>query len=244
MPELQLNVLSLAYSSWSMRAWLALTQAGVAFTTRTVELPQMQRQGDAASGALAEISTDSLQARRELGSVSGLFPVLQVGDTQIHESLAICEFAAEAYAPSLWPSDPLARAQARAVSCEMVGGFTSLRGELSCHLFGRVPNYQASSSTNNDLARIYEIWSQCLQRFGGPFLFGEFSIADAMYFPVLSRLQTYGISLPDDLRGYAVNMQEAPAVQALMATAADAPRMPIYDDYLRDLGGDPRPGER
>lgn len=241
MPTLQLNVLSLAYSSWSMRAWLALTHANIDFETHTVELPEMQRQGDGDNGALSELSTQTLKTRQALGSVSGLYPVLEVGTTKIHESLAICEFAAERYAPTLWPADALARAQARSISCEMVGGFSSLRAELSCHLFGRVPNYQPSGNTINNLARIYAIWEESLERWGGPFLFGEFSIADAMYFPVLSRLQTYEISLPDSLTPYANAMRDQPAVQKLMATAASAPRIPIYDAYLRDLGGDPRP---
>lgn len=241
MSSLQLTVLSLAYSSWSMRAWLALTHADVAFSTRTVALPSMQRQGDTNSGALADVPADSLAQRQELGSVSGLFPVLWVGDTPIHESLAICEFAAENYAPSLWPSDSIARAQARSVSCEMVGGFTNLRGELSCHLFGRVPNHRPSRATENDLARIFGIWRECLQRWGGPFLFGEFSIADAMYFPVLSRLQTYAVPIPDDLQAYASSLWQAPAVKALMIAARKAPVIPIYDDYLVGLGGTPRP---
>lgn len=240
MPPLQLTVLSLAYSSWSMRPWLALTHAGIDFETHTVELPEMQRQGDSDAGALAEIPQASLKERQELGSVSGLFPVLQVGDTRIHESLAICEFAAENYAPTLWPSDTLARAQARAISCEMLGGFMSLRGELSCHLFGRVPGYQPSSATQRDLARIFSIWRECLQRSSGPFLFGAFSIADAMYFPVLSRLWTYEVPIPAALRDYANNLEHLPAVQALLATAAKAPPVPIYDEYLRKLGGDPR----
>lgn len=241
MSSLQLTVLSLAYSSWSMRAWLALTNAGVEFSTRTVQLPSMQRQGEADGGALANVPADSLVQRQQLGSVSGLFPVLQVGDARIHESLAICEFVAENYAPTLWPNDKLARAQARSVSCEMVGGFMNLRGELSCHLFGRVPNHQPNPGTENDLVRIYSIWRDCLQRWGGPFLFGEFSIADAMYFPVLSRLWTYGVPIPEDLQVYADNILQAPAVNALMTAAAEAPRIPIYDDYLVGLGGTPRP---
>ena len=241
MPSLQLTVLSLAYSSWSMRPWLALTHAGVDFRTRTVELPEMQRQGDAKNGALTDLPTASLAERQQLGSVSGLFPVLQVGDTRIHESLAICEFIAENYAPALWPSNMLARAQARSISCEMLGGFANLRGELSCHLLGRVPNYQPKPGTERDLARIYSIWRESLQRWGGPFLFGDFSIADAMYFPVLSRLWTYGVHIPDDLQQYADAISQVPAVTALLAAAEQAPTVPIYDDYLRSLGGTPKP---
>lgn len=229
-----------------MRPWLALTHAGIAFTTHTVELEEMQRsalqvRGDADSGARAEVPTTPLEERQKLGSVSGLFPTLLVGDNRIHESLAICEYAAETYAPKLWPTQPLARAQARAVSCEMLGGFTNLRGELPCHLLGRVANFQPSPGTEKDLARIYSLWRECLARSGGPYLFGEFSIADAMYFPVLSRLWTYGIGLPDDLTTYANTIESTPAVQKLMATAAQAPAVPIYDEYLRSLGGITQP---
>jgi glutathione S-transferase len=240
MHPLQLTILSLAYSSWSMRPWLALTHAEIDFTTHTVELPEMQRP-ELQLQEGAEIQATPFAARQKLGSVSGLFPVLLVGDTRIHESLAICEYAAENHAPKLWPTQPLARAQARAVSCEMLGGFTNLRSEMPCHLFGRVPNFQPSAGTERDLARIYSLWRECLARSGGPYLFGDFSIADAMYFPVLSRLWTYGIDLPDDLTAYANSIESVPAVQQLMATAAQAPAVPIYDAYLRGLGGIPQP---
>jgi glutathione S-transferase len=118
MSKLTLTVLSLRYSSWSMRPWLALTHAGVKFETETVELPHMQRAGD----------TTSLAQRRAMGSVRGLFPVLRVDGTAIHESLAICEYVADTHAATqLWPADALRRAEARAICSEMVSGFTSMR---------------------------------------------------------------------------------------------------------------------
>ncbi len=241
-PSIKLRVLSLRYSSWSMRAWLALQHAGVDFSTETVELDDMKRQGDDHDDkpGLASISQAQRSARRKLGSVAGLFPVLQVGDVVIHESLAICEYAADAHAPQLWPSDALDRARARAVSCEMVGGFASIRGELSCHLFGRVPGYKPRVATEQEIKRVIELWSECLMRSGGPLLFGEFSIADAMYFPMLSRFQTYDIALPDDIAAYAASLARVPAVVDLMRVAAEAPAVPIYDLYLQDLGGDPK----
>ena len=199
MSKLTLTVLSLRYSSWSMRPWLALYHTGVPFDTETVSLPHMARQAEATT----------LGERRKLGSVRGLFPVLRVDGTPIHESLAICEYVADAFPDAnLWPADSLQRAAARAICSEMVSGFSSMRNELSCHLFGR-------------------------------FLFGRFSIADAMYFPVLTRFRTYAVALPSTLVPYAEALEAHPAVQALVTVAASAPHIPVYDDYLRRCGGDP-----
>lgn len=230
MSKLKLTVLSLRYSSWSMRPWLVLYHTGAPYETETVELPHMARQGE----------TTSLVQRRALGSVRGLFPVLRVGGTPIHESLAICEYVADAFPNAhLWPAEPLHRAAARAICSEMVSGFTSMRNELSCHLFGRVPSFTPSAAARADIERVLEIWREKLDASGGPFLFGRFTIADAMYFPVLTRFRTYGVELPDHLESYAEALESQPAVRALVAVAATAPRIPVYDDYLRRFGGDP-----
>jgi glutathione S-transferase len=230
MTKLKLTVLSLRYSSWSMRPWLALTHAGVAFETETVELPHMQRAGD----------STSMAQRRSLGSVRGLFPVLRVDGTPIHESLAICEYVADTNPKArLWPEDALHRAEARAICCEMVSGFTSMRGEMSCHWLGRVPNFKPSPAARADVDRVFELWTEKLERSSGPFLFGRFSIADAMYFPVLTRFRTYGIELPPRLAAYAEALEAHPPVRALLVVARTAPHIPTYDDALRKLGGDP-----
>jgi glutathione S-transferase len=230
MSKLELTVLSLRYSSWSMRAWLALKHAGAPFETRTVALPHMARESE----------TTSLVQRRALGSVRGLFPVLRVDGTPIHESLAICEYVAEAFPDSrLWPAELLPRAAARAICAEMVSGFTAMRGELSCHLFGRVPRFKPSEAARADIERVFEIWSEKLEASGGPFLFGRFSAADVMYFPVLTRFRTYAIELPSSLATYAGALETHPAVRALVASASTAPHIPVYDDYLRRSGGDP-----
>lgn len=242
MPHLQLTVLSLRYSSWSMRPWLALTHAGATFQKETVELAHMQKQADFSKGSidLTKIKPTPLSDRRALGSVQGLFPVLRVDDVPIHESLAICEYVAEAFpAAGLWPDEALERAQARAISCEMVGGFSNMRAELACHLFGRAPDFTPSAKARSDISRVFELWSECLERSGGPFLFGRFGIADAMYFPVLTRLRTYGIPLAETVTDYARALDKLPAVQKLFEVAISEPRTVIYDDYLRALGGDP-----
>jgi len=230
MSKLKLTVLSLRYSSWSMRPWLVLYHTGAPFETETVSLPHMARQSE----------NTSLADRRKLGSVRGLFPVLRVGDTPIHESLAICEYVADTFPDAhLWPAEPLQRASARSICSEMVSGFSGMRNELSCHLFGRVPSFKPGEAARTDIERVFEIWSEKLEESGGPFLFGRFTIADAMYFPVLTRFRTYGVEVPSSLTGYAEALESQPAVRALIAVAATAPRIPVYDDYLRRFGGDP-----
>lgn len=232
--QLTLTVLSLRYSSWSMRPWIVLTHAGAQFATETVDLPHMTRKTDEPDETL------TLAERRKLGSVHGLFPVLRVGTTPIHESLAICEFVAETHpAAGLWPDDPLRRAQARAICCEMVSGFRAIRGELSCHLFGRVSSFKPSVDARAEIDRVFELMRECLERSGGPFLFGRFGIADAMYFPMLSRFRTYGVEMPPEVEEYAEAVDAVPAVRALIATARKAPRLALYDRYLSFLGGDP-----
>jgi len=187
--------------------------------------------------------------RRELGSIQGLFPVLAVQQEAedsivgIHESLAICEYIAELHPEAhLWPENPLDRARARAICCEMVSGFSHLRNDCSCHLFARVDSFSPTPKTLADVERVFEIWSESLECYGGPYLFGEhFGIADAMYFPVLSRFRTYGIKLPSQqLQAYAKTIEtRTPAVAKLMDVAKKEPGIPIYDEYIVKLGGDP-----
>jgi glutathione S-transferase len=228
MPTLKLTVLSLRYSSWSMRPWLALTAAGAKFETETVPLE------------LGTANPPSLTERRRLGSVRGLFPVLRVDGTPIHESLAICEFAGEALPHAgLWPADPVRRAEARAISCEMLSGFGDLRREMSCALFARVRGFMPSPAAQTDVARVFEIWSEKLELSGGPFLFGKFSIADAMYYPVRTRFRTYGVAIPAPLAAYVEALDAHPAVQALVDLARKAPHIAAYDTAMRKLGGEP-----
>jgi glutathione S-transferase len=228
MAELKLTVLSLRYSSWSMRPWLVLTHAGARFETETVELESFE--------------TTTLAERRALGSVSGLFPILRVDGTPIHESLAIAEYAAEAFPDAaLWPESGLDRARARAICCEMVGNFAAIRGEMSCHLFGRAPEFVPSEHAVKNIDRVFEIWSECLGRSGGPFLFGQPTIADFFYFPVLTRFRTYGIAIPANLTDYTTAIDRTPAVETLIEKARGEPSLAIYDNYIQKLGGNPNP---
>lgn len=234
MAKLTLTVLSLRYSSWSMRPWIVLRHAGARFETVTAELPHMTRKADEPEKTL------SLAERRKLGSVHGLFPVLRVDGTPIHESLAICEYVADTFPEAgLWPDDPLERARARAISCEMVSGFRAIRNELSSHLFGRVTGFKPSIDARDEIERVFELIGDCVARSGGPFLFGRFGIADAMYFPMLCRFRTYGVEMPQRVAAYAEAVDAVPAVRSLVETARTAPRLALYDRYLKLLGGDP-----
>jgi glutathione S-transferase len=241
MSHLRLSVISLRYSSWSMRPWLALTHAGARFDTDTADVElgrQTQPTKDDAS--LAKVNADQLKERRAKGSVTGLFPVLWVDGTPVHESLAICEWVNDAFPEArLWPEDRLERARARAICMEMATGFTNMRTHLSCHLFGRAPGFRPPAAAQRDIERVFEIWDHALERSGGPFLFGRFSIADCMYYPVRTRFRTYDVALPERLAAYADALDAHPAVQKLVDVARSGPRIPAYDKYLRSVGGDP-----
>ena len=244
MPALRLSVLSLRYSSWSMRPWLALRHAGADVKVDTVEVDLAKRSPNEPTDATKERSGDVLVERRKLGSVSGLFPVLHVGDTPIHESLAICEWVNEAFPEAkLWPEDSLARAQARAISCEMLSSFANIRTHLSCHLFGRTKEpFPLDVATRGETERVFEIWREALARSGGPYLFGRFSIADCMYYPMRTRFRTYGVSVPADIERYFAALDETKAVRDLVEVARTAPRIAVYDAYLRSHGGEPDAG--
>ena len=178
---MQLVVGTKAWSTWSMRPWLVARRAGLAFTETIIQL----REEAGASEAAIRVH-----------SPSGLVPVLKDGDLTIWDSLAICEYLAERQ-PGLWPADPAARAQARAAAAEMHSGFASLRGECPMDLAAPPQVAELSEATHNDLRRLVALWSELLTRYGGPFLVGPWSIADAFFTPVATRLRTYGVRLTD-----------------------------------------------
>jgi glutathione S-transferase len=170
------------WSSWSMRPWLALRRAGAEFTETLIRL-----------------RTPQTDARiRAAGSPSGLIPVLKDGDLVIWDSLAICEYVAEAFPQArLWPQDRAARALGRSACAEMHGGFHSMRGELSMDLARREPATLVPA-TEADVRRMVSLWTGLLSRFGGPFLLGpDWSIADAFFTPAATRLRSYGVRPSD-----------------------------------------------
>lgn len=177
------------YSSWSMRPWLALKWGGIAFEEHVIPL-----------GGEGYGRSEIKEVRAV--SPSGRVPALHLGATIIHESLAICEWAVE-QAPSLWPAEALARAQARAVACEMHAGFAALRRDLSMNVRRRLAHApQWPTDTLADLERLHALWADLQARHGGPFLFGARSIADAMFAPVATRLRTYAVESPAAVRTY------------------------------------------
>lgn len=168
------------WSSWSLRPWLALKHTGADFKETLVELRQV--------GQADELAKHS---------PSQLVPVLKDGDLVVWDSLAICEYLHEKFPQArLWPADPILRALGRSTAAEMHSGFSSLRGECPMELETR-KSVAISEATQNDVRRIVERWNQLLKRSGGPFLLGEWSIADAFYTPVATRFRTYGVHLSD-----------------------------------------------
>ena len=155
------------------------------------------------------------------------------GSLSIHESLAICEYVAELQpAARLWPEDAKLRARGRAIACEMHSGFGHLRGAMYMNLRGSAKATPKSPEIDRDIARILDIWAASLSSSGGPFLLGELSIADCMYFPVASRFRTYGVALPDDARAYSAALFALPFVKELEELAKTAPAIPEYDAAL------------
>jgi len=188
-------------SSWSLRPWLVLKQASVAFEEILIPLDR-----------------PTTRAQILQYSPTGKVPVLLDGDLMIWDSLAIAEYIAERF-PDLWPHDPATRAHARAATCEMHSGFASLRQQMPMNILSRrqVPRTPA---LDQDIARVLEIWCTCRnQAAGGPFLFGAFSIADAFYAPVVTRFITYGVELDAQCNEYAQSILALPARQEWVAAA-------------------------
>jgi glutathione S-transferase len=187
-----------AYSSWSLRPWLAMRAAGLAFEEELVRLSE-------------PTSREVLLSHSPAGRV----PVLKHDGRTIWESLSILEYLAE-LAPDakLWPADPEARALARSVSGEMHAGFQALRGAMPMNLRRHLPGRGRDlPGVADDIGRITQIWRDCRQRYGdgGPFLFGTFGNADAMYAPVATRFRTYAVELDPVSRAYADAVLALPA---------------------------------
>ena len=193
-------------SSWSLRPWVLLRHAGIAFEERVLAFE-------------TEGWRDTIAALSPTRRV----PVLRHGELIVWDSLAISEYIADAFPDArLWPRDLAARAVARAISAEMHAGFPHLRRDLSMDVVARHPRRAFSRETEDDLARVQSIWADCRTRASavagedaGPFLFGRFSIADAMYAPVVWRLRTYGIEgeLTREARAYYETMLALPAMR-------------------------------
>ncbi len=189
------------YSSWSMRPWLALRAGDIAF--EEVFIPLYTGEAD--------------KSRILAFTPSGKVPALVDGDVTIWDLLAIIEYAAERFPQArLWPEDRAARAHARSISAEMHSGFMALRNECGMNLHRPVGAIALSADARANIARIQQIWIECRERYGksGPFLFGSFGGADAMFAPVVHRFRTYAIEVAPVARDYMAAMMALPAFQA------------------------------
>lgn len=198
------------YSSWSLRPWLAMKQAGVAFSETNIALNRPD-------------STEKILRY----SPSGRVPCLIDGELTVFDSLAICEYINEKliendHSGSLWPRDSRARARARSVTAEMHSGFAALRTHMPMDIRSRKSDKGKAalerSDVAADVARIQSVWNECLEQ-GGPMLFGSFSIADAFYAPVVTRFTTYGVKLSPLLAAYSDNILALPSMQQWIAAA-------------------------
>jgi len=209
---LQLYIGNKNYSSWSMRPWVLLTQAGIAFEEVMVRF---------------DAFTPDSQFKQRLGPVSpsGKVPVLVDDGFAIWDTLAIAEYLAEKFPQHpLWPADAKARARARSVSAEMHSGFTGLRGACPMNIDADLAQagaliWRDKPAVRADVARIVEMWTELLDTHKGPMLFGAFSIADAMFAPVCMRLGRYALPLPPAIAAYVQRVEQLPGVKAWIAGA-------------------------
>ena len=201
---LTLYVGSKRYSSWSLRPYVALVHAGAKFDTKVILLDQK-----ATKAALRAVSPSSR------------VPVLHDGDLVVFDSLAICEYVAELVPTAgLWPHDRAARARARSIAAEMHSGFAALRNAMPMELVLDRTGEGRTAEALADIERIQDVWRTALAASGGPFLFGTFTIADAMYAPVTTRFRTYGVELAPVNQAYVDAVHALPAMKMWYADAA------------------------
>ena len=211
--ELLLYVYDYNYSSWSMRAGLAVRQTGAAFK---------------------EVNAHAVDfAALKALSPTGRFPLLKHGNDLIWDSLAIGEYLAEQFPQAgLWPAESSARAYARCVVSEMHSGFATMRDAMPMNIRAHYAGHMKPLAVRRDITRVTELWRACLDRFGGqgPFLFGSFTLADAFFAPVVMRFTTYDVPLSPGLAVYAEAVRTQPYVKEWLALAAQDPHVnPNYD---------------
>ena len=206
------------YSSWSLRGWLATRAAGVPFDEVLVRLSE--------PGSKKELLKHS---------PAGKVPVLKYGARVIWDSLAIIEYLAEIRpAAGLWPADPAARAHARSIAAEMHSGFQALRTHMPMNLRKSLPGKGRGRDVAEDVERICAIWADCRTRYGadGPYLFGRFGAADAMYTPVATRFRTYAVELDDVCQDYVDAVLARPDFLAWHEAALEEPWVIAEDEVI------------
>ena len=195
------------YSSWSMRPWVLMKQAGIAFEEVMVRFDSFD---------------DSSQFKNTIGVVNpaAKVPVLVDGDLVVWDTLAIAEYLAETFPEKqLWPQGAADRARARSVCAEMHSGFGGLRGHCGMNIEASLPEVGAQllreqPAVRGDMERIVQMWSGLLDAHGGPMLFGEFTIADSYFAPIGTRIKTYGLPVPAQITAYIERVQALPGVKA------------------------------
>jgi glutathione S-transferase len=186
------------YSSWSLRPWVLLTQLGIPFEEKLTPFQHG--------------TSSSWVAFRDF-SPTGKVPCLHDGDTTVWDSLSIAEYVAERH-PGVWPSDPRARAWARSAAAEMHSGFEALRSHCPMNCGIRLQLNTMPAALTRDITRLQELWNEGLKRFAGPYLAGAaFSAVDAFYAPVVFRIQSYQLSMDDNVRAYVQHMLSLPSMQ-------------------------------
>lgn len=212
MTMMQLYIGNKNYSSWSMRPWVLLKQANIAFEEIMLRF---------------DAFTPESQFKASLKPLSptGKVPVLVDGDLVVWDTLAIAEYVAEQFPEKhLWPADKADRARARSICAEMHSGFTGLRSHCGMNIEARLPEagaliWRDQPSVRADVARLVAMWQALLKEHGGPLLFGEFSVADAYFAPICTRLITYALPLPDDIAAYVQRVCALSGVQAWIVDA-------------------------
>jgi glutathione S-transferase len=204
------------YSSWSLRPWIAMKVAGIAFAEQVISL-----------------DASDFKARVGQISATGKVPALADGQTQVWESLAILEYLAEKFPQAgLWPAEPAVRAHARSIAAEMHAGFLPLRRHYPMNIWRPVRRREPVPEVVEHISRIDAMWTDCRTRFGqaGPFLFGAFGAADAMYAPVVSRFHTYDVDVGPVARAYMEAVLGLPAWAEWCAAAKQEPWVLPHDE--------------
>jgi len=204
------------YSSWSFRPWIAMKVAGIAFEEEVISL-------------------DAKEFKPRLSKISGTgkVPVLVDGSVNVWESLAILEYLAERFPDArLWPADPAGRAHARAIAAEMHAGFVPLRRYLPMNMWRPVKPRELTPEVQANVRRIEAMWTECRERHGagGPFLFGRFGAADAMYAPVVARFHTYAVEVGATAQAYAEAVRSLPAWKEWETAALKEPWVLAEDE--------------
>ncbi|WP_219216212.1 glutathione S-transferase family protein [Variovorax boronicumulans] len=225
---LQLYIGNKNYSSWSMRPWVLMTQAGIPFEE------VMVRFGD-------DFSEPDSQFRKTVQPLNpaGTVPFLVDGEIVVSDTLAIAEYLAESFPErALWPADKARRAEARSACAEMHAGFRAIRNHCGMNVEADLASQgrllmRDRADVRGELARLVQLWGGLLARHGGPMLFGDFSIADAYYAPMASRLKTYALPVPPEVAAYVARVHALPGVKTWTDAALEEHAFVVVDEPYR-----------